>query len=791
MKLKLTLGVLGTILAVTVLAFAVGGMDLTYARASQDSIGGGFIPTANKVKYTHEVGNIGLIVQNDMEIGNGAVENTMEWPLGSSMFYLYDAYIWFGNRDAVIQGWFQNQTDWVAKSEIYDSLVSTPEPEFPATFDRHEGLEFGWMSEFWRTTTPSPVGDQDAHWYVDDTGGYDDHDPLGLNIMVQSMAWGAPGHDEWVIFNYFIRYIGTNDLDPNSFMAFAFDMDVGSEYFDDLVEIDGNELGIDDYNNITWSDGADGLPDEYDAVNYPILIDGSSDTQPYWGHFNGDDYADDYVGDGTGTIAVPRLMGYMFNVTELPGEPGYAGIRVLRACVNPGMATEREYIVTASHSWDQNNDPADDTYKFAYMSDVGVFEEIENAYDWRVCPSMGPFADSDGRGLQTDDVLEVRMVYVIGDGANGLRANSDLALTDCLGFNGQFDDPKQGDEVDDMIVLSPPASPLLSGVVTGSREVTLHFNPEYEIGRNLELEGDVSSADQVDFEGYRIYRARTLDQLGDGTDLTAWDGDGDQPNYLRHTLTQWDKDINDASHWPAGGQPWKAPGYEGNDNDQYEEFNTLNNWADIFADAYDGEGFAANTGGSIYEFVDKGSYGTYQDKPLWDKWPNDDYDVPKPEAPQNHFTYYYSVIAFDYGASPLYNTKLTQPYMSMEGGVRANYISITLETVPDNDSLDSVLVVPNPYVGGVDWQQRSNTGIVQRKLAFTNLPSRCSIRIYTIAGDLVDIIEHNDATSGTAWWDLQSRNNMEVASGVYVYHIEAPGLGTSVGKFAVLMGERL
>jgi len=779
MKLKLTLGVLGTILAVTVIAFSVGGLDLTHARALPGS-GGGYLPLASKASYTHEIGNVGLIVRNDLEIGDQI--QSMEWPLGSEVYYLYAAYIWFGNRNAVIQGDFGNKCDWGAASEIYDTVAGGDNADLPATFGSHDGLDFSWMSNFWRTSSPSSVGDQDAHWYTDDTNGWDPHDPLGLNVMVQSMAWSAPGHDEWVIFNYFIKYIGTNDLDPNSYMAFAFDMDVGTDFYDDLVEVDGNEPGIDDYNNITWADGADGFPDEYDAVNYPLLIDGDSSTQPYWGHFNGDDYTDDYSGSG---VAVPRLMGYMFSEGDLPGETGSAGIRVLRACINPGLATEREYIVTASHSWDQQNDPADDTYKYAYMSDVGVFEEIENSYDWRVCPSIGPFADSDGRGMQTGDVLEVRMAYIVGDGHNGLRANSDQVMTDCLGFNGKFDDPQQGDEVDDMIVLSPPTSPLLSGVVTGSREVTLHFNPEYEIGKNLEREGDVSSAGQVDFEGYRIYRARTLDQLGNGADLEAWDGSGDQPSYLRDTLTQWDKDINDPSHWSTYSEPWKAPGFAGNDNDQYDENNTLNNWTEIFANPYDGEGYASGTGGSIYEFVDKGSYTYY------DKWPSDGYDVPAPVAPQNHFTYYYSVVAFDYGASPLYNTKLTAPYMSMEGGVRANYITVTLETVPDNTTLDSVLVVPNPYVGGVDWQQRSSTGIVQRKLAFTNLPSRCTIRIYNIAGDLVDIIEHNDATSGTAWWDLQSRNNMEVASGVYVYHIDAPDVGTSIGKFAVLMGERL
>jgi len=174
-----------------------------------------------------------------------------------------------------------------------------------------------------------------------------------------------------------------------------------------------------------------------------------------------------------------------------------------------------------------------------------------------------------------------------------------------------------------------------------------------------------------------------------------------------------------------------------------------------------------------------------------DTWA-DDYDVPEPNPPRNHFTYYHAVASFDYGAHPFYNEQIgDDPYPALEGGVRANYVQVTL-TTGNRDTLDDVLVVPNPYIGGVDWQTRSVTGIVERKLAFTNLPDRCTIRIYTISGDLVDIIEHNNQTSGTAWWDLQSRNNMEVSSGVYIYHIDATelGLGTKIGKFAVIIGER-
>jgi hypothetical protein len=52
-------------------------------------------------------------------------------------------------------------------------------------------------------------------------------------------------------------------------------------------------------------------------------------------------------------------------------------------------------------------------------------------------------------------------------------------------------------------------------------------------------------------------------------------------------------------------------------------------------------------------------------------------------------------------------------------------------------------------------------------------------------GELVDTIEKNDPSSYAAW-DLLSFEAQEIAYGVYIYHIDAPGIGTKVGRFAVI-----
>jgi hypothetical protein len=72
-------------------------------------------------------------------------------------------------------------------------------------------------------------------------------------------------------------------------------------------------------------------------------------------------------------------------------------------------------------------------------------------------------------------------------------------------------------------------------------------------------------------------------------------------------------------------------------------------------------------------------------------------------------------------------------------------------------------------------------------LHFTRLPRRCTIRIYTVSGELVNTIYHDsDILDGTADWNMLTRDNLQIAYGVYIYHVDAGELGEKVGKFAVI-----
>jgi hypothetical protein len=96
--------------------------------------------------------------------------------------------------------------------------------------------------------------------------------------------------------------------------------------------------------------------------------------------------------------------------------------------------------------------------------------------------------------------------------------------------------------------------------------------------------------------------------------------------------------------------------------------------------------------------------------------------------------------------------------------------------------LSKIRVVPNPYLA----TSRFEFGPDNRQIQFTNLPSECAIRIYTISGNLVRILDHTPDEGGTETYDLRTRYDLELASGNYYYHVTTPDGRTHLGRFAVI-----
>ncbi|MBX3163992.1 MAG: hypothetical protein KF900_05885 [Bacteroidetes bacterium] len=115
------------------------------------------------------------------------------------------------------------------------------------------------------------------------------------------------------------------------------------------------------------------------------------------------------------------------------------------------------------------------------------------------------------------------------------------------------------------------------------------------------------------------------------------------------------------------------------------------------------------------------------------------------------------------------------------------------------NALDLIRIVPNPYYGSSAYEA-SRT---DNKVRITNLPNRCTIKIFTMNGTLVrtitrDVSGQEDGyrtTSGIkqsqltpyAEWDLKNDKNISVAGGLYIFHIDAPGVGEKVLKWFGIM----
>jgi len=129
---------------------------------------------------------------------------------------------------------------------------------------------------------------------------------------------------------------------------------------------------------------------------------------------------------------------------------------------------------------------------------------------------------------------------------------------------------------------------------------------------------------------------------------------------------------------------------------------------------------------------------------------------------------------------------------------------------PEDIDLTKIMVVPNPYLAS-SWLDLSPNS---RRIEFVNLPSSCTIRIYSLGGHLVNVLNHiganrfgwgdytdwdrldinsnpreftgHDNHSGTEPWNLRNRFGQTVASGLYFFHVTDYRGETYTGKFYIV-----
>ena len=129
-------------------------------------------------------------------------------------------------------------------------------------------------------------------------------------------------------------------------------------------------------------------------------------------------------------------------------------------------------------------------------------------------------------------------------------------------------------------------------------------------------------------------------------------------------------------------------------------------------------------------------------------------------------------------------------------------------------TLQDIKTVPNPYYGRSLYQGSIFTKVVK----FVNLPATCTIKIFTVSGDLIRTLQHNSSSfndrtntnplgstndntdpdnnlnsnlgsTSVEIWDLKNEQQDFIASGMYVALIDAPGIGKVTKKLAIIMEE--
>lgn len=359
----------------------------------------------------------------------------------------------------------------------------------------------------------------------------------------------------------------------------------------------------------------------------------------------------------------------------------------------------------------------------------------------------------------------------------------------------------EGDGIPDFRGASPPPAPSVGGNFWLEPEVgriRVRFN-----GLNSETNKDVFSGLE-DFEGYRIYYARdnratsyTMLASYDRQDFNKFVYDPDlgwklyDPPYTLEELRDLFQDPDlDPEAWPRQ-RPYQ-PTY--NPTPEFTQY------------------YFAAQDYNVSDLSDPaGIHKVYPDQPYPSTLIAADAD-PSELTPEGRFKYfeyeyiiedmlpsvpyYVNVTAFDYG-SPV--SGLASLETSKTVGALVAYPLSTAEDV-EKENLE-VIVYPNPYRVDADYRDvgfegrgpddinRPDSRV--RELHFANLPAKCTIRIYTIDGDLVREINHNmnpaDPNASHNSWDLITRNTQMVVSGLYYWTVEDDEGNTQMGKVAIIM----
>ncbi len=328
--------------------------------------------------------------------------------------------------------------------------------------------------------------------------------------------------------------------------------------------------------------------------------------------------------------------------------------------------------------------------------------------------------------------------------------------------------------------FTPPSRPTVHAV-TDQGEVSLYWNNVAESSR------DVVTA-YADFEGYKIFKSRDGGNTWGNADDMIYDADGIFAGW--RPFDQFDLSAEEDSAHCVYSNDYDCPeeqsrGHAINGQDPYSP------WFNLGSDT----GFESIRLPEPVVINGDTMHYVYKDTNVTDG-----------------LEYTYSIVAYDMGVEPPYvetyrdigngqyevvvDTNFSNPgkwaspdgYASIENSkgttvLDKNFVQVYPGVKPV-EVLGDVGVVPNPYRVNSDL----NEEVHKREIRFTKLTENCTIKIFTVTGEHVATIEHEDPDIGEKVWDMRTVNNQEIAPGLYIFHVRQHGSSGDpfIGKFAVI-----
>jgi hypothetical protein len=133
--------------------------------------------------------------------------------------------------------------------------------------------------------------------------------------------------------------------------------------------------------------------------------------------------------------------------------------------------------------------------------------------------------------------------------------------------------------------------------------------------------------------------------------------------------------------------------------------------------------------------------------------------------------------------------QFVQYFVPLEGGDQVDVRLTRAITAQEGQSqglggLDDVHVTPNPYLFASAYEREQ----ASRAIKFTSLPPEGRVRIFDIAGRFIQELswDESNLAGGDLNWDLRTRENLEVAAGLYIFVVETPDGERKSGKFVII-----